>query len=146
MERVLERFRRRLCTRLILAGNGVARIFVWGGATRYIFRHLSGSRPHSVGGGGVVADIFSHSQLPDRIQWRGGGSSRDFSRSQINHIPSVPGNFWSIFGPPANHPPFMDTHGNSGHFPRLLTHTNHVPTSIHSGKKHLTKVWGLLAG
>ena len=37
--------------------NGVAMIF-FGGATRYIFRHLSGSRPHSVGGGGVAAEIF----------------------------------------------------------------------------------------
>ena len=141
MERVLERFRRRLCTRLILAGNGVARIFVWGGGHPVHFSSSLREPTAFSGGGGVVAEIFSHSRLPDRIQW-GGGSSRDFSRSQINHIPSVPGNFWSIFGPPANHPPFMDTHGNSGHFPRLLTHTNHVATSIHSGKKHLTKVWG----
>ena len=29
-----------------------------------------------------------------------------------------------------------------GHFPCLLTHSNHVTTSIHSGKKHLPKVWG----
>ena len=27
------------------------------------------------------------------------------------------------------------------HFPCLLTHSNHVTTSIHSGKKHLPKVW-----
>ena len=35
----------------VTRSNGVARIFVWGGGTRFIFRHLSGSRPHSVGGG-----------------------------------------------------------------------------------------------
>ena len=29
-----------------------------------------------------------------------------------------------------------------GHFPCLLTHSNHVTTSIHSGEKHLPKVWG----
>ena len=39
----------------------------------------------------------------------GGGSSRNFSRSQINRIPSVPAHFWYIFGPAA----FIDdTHGN----------------------------------
>ena len=42
--------------------NGVARILVWGGATRLTppdtFCVVSGSRPDSVGGGGVVAEIF----------------------------------------------------------------------------------------
>ena len=28
------------------------------------------------------------------------------------------------------------------HFPGLLTHSNHLTTSIHSRKKHFTKVWG----
>ena len=32
-----------------------------------------------------------------------------------------------------------------GHFPCLLTHSNHVTTSIHSAKKHLPKVWGAMA-
>ena len=47
----------------------------------------------------------------------GGGSSRNFSPKQINHIPSISGHFWYIFGPPADHPPFMDTRGNSGTLP-----------------------------
>ena len=42
--------------------NGVARIFVWGG-TRPMspgtFDVISTSRPHSVGGGGRVAEIIS---------------------------------------------------------------------------------------
>ena len=58
------------CPCLCTICNGVARIFVWGGATRYIFRHLFGSRPHSVGGG-VVAENFR--DLNYRIRFSGGG-------------------------------------------------------------------------
>ena len=50
--------------------NGVARIFFGGGHPVH-FRHLSGSRPHSVGGGGVVAEIFR--DLNYRIGFSGGG-------------------------------------------------------------------------
>ena len=43
----------------------------------------------------------------------GGGSNRNFSRSQINRIPSVPAHFGYIFGPAAAYPPFIyNTHGN----------------------------------
>ena len=63
-------------------------------------------------GRGVVAQIFS--ELVYRIRFSGGGgSSRNFSRSQINRIPSVPAHFWYIFGPAAGQPPFIDdTHGS----------------------------------
>ena len=45
--------------------------------------------------GGATRYIFVTSPGADRIQW-GGGSSR---------------NCWCIFGPPTDHPPFMDTRG-----------------------------------
>ena len=68
----------------------------------------------------------------------GGGSSRNFSgsplrtgsdsvgRGVVAEIFPVAdqshslnsGTFFYIFGPPADHPPFMDTHGNSGTLPR----------------------------
>ena len=47
----------------------------------------------------------------------GGGSGIIFFRYiqvQINQIPSIPGDFCYISGAPADHPPFLDTHGNSG--------------------------------
>ena len=50
--------------------NGVARIFVWGGATRYIFRHLSGE-PTAFSGGGGSSRSFPWNRLPDHIQWGG---------------------------------------------------------------------------
>ena len=116
-----------------------------GGVVAEIFRDLYYYRIGFSGGGGVVAEIFR--DLYYRIGFSGGGgSSRNFSRQQINHInhiPSTPGHFWYIFGPLADHPPFMDTLAEiQGLFPCLLTHSNHVTTSIHSGKKHLQKVWG----
>ena len=98
--------------------------FGLGGGTQYIFRHLSGSRPHSK---------FCV----------GGGSSRNFSRSQINHVPSLPGNFFLHFSGHLRITLRLWTFTEiQAHFPRLLTHSNHVTTSIHSGKKHLPKVGG----
>ena len=77
--------------------NGVARIFFLGGPP------------------GTFSVI---SPGTDRIQWGRGGSSRNFSRKLINPIPSIPGHFFDIFGPPADHPPFVNTHANSGTLPR----------------------------
>ena len=104
--------------------NGVARIFVWGVATRYIFRHLSGSRPHSVGGG-VVADIFPASK------------SITFTR-----FLGILGAFGTISGHLRIARRLWTLTEIQAHFPGLLTHSNHVTTSIHSRKKHLPKVWG----
>ena len=92
--------------------NGVARIFVWGGGTRYIFRH-------SVGGG--VAEMFR--DLNSRIRFSGGGG--------------VVAEFFYV-DKSITFPRFRDM----AHFPGLLTHSNHVTTSINSRKKHLPKVWG----
>ena len=110
---------------LIPWGQRRSQDFCLGGATRYIFRHLSGE-PAAFSGGGVVAEIFRVlvyrirfsggggssrnfpcTRLPDQISG-GGGSGRNFSRSQIKRIPSVTANFWYIFGPAAGHPPFID--------------------------------------
>ena len=72
----------------------------------------------------------------------GGGSSRNCSRYKINHIPSIPGHFWYIFGPPANHPPFMDTRGNSGTLP-MSAYTFRPRNNINSfRKKTFTKRLG----
>ena len=92
-----------------------------GGGTRYIFRHLSGSRPHSVGGG-VVADIFLvHKSIT---------------------FPRFRDIFGTFPGPPANHPPFTDTHGNSGTLPRSA-YTFKPRNNINSfQKKTFTKSWG----
>ena len=54
--------------------------FFGGGGHPVYFRHLSGSRPHSVGGGGVVADIFRDLNYRIGFSGGGGGSSRNFSR------------------------------------------------------------------
>ena len=100
--------------------------FFLGGATRYIFRHLSGSRPPTA----------------DRVQWGGGGSSRNFSRYQINHIPSILGLFFTFSGRLRVTRRLWTLTEIHGHFPRLLTHSNHVTASLHSAKNKLTKVWG----
>ena len=136
------------------ATNGVARIFFLGGPPGTFSSPLRGSRPHSVGGG-VVAEI-----LPDRIQW-GGGSSGNFRDLNYRIGFSGGGVVAEIF--PVNKsitfPRFRDILGTfsahlriihrlwalaeiQGHFPCLLTHSNRVTTSIHSGKKNLLKLWG----
>ena len=49
----------------------------------------------------------------DSVGGGGGGVvAANFSRSQINRIPSVPAHFWYIFGPAAFVDRFDDTHGN----------------------------------
>ena len=56
----------------VMECNGVARIFFWGGATRYIFVTSPGAdRIQWGGGGGVVAEIFRG--LNYRIGFSGGG-------------------------------------------------------------------------
>ena len=91
----------------------------------------------------------------------GGGSSRNFSDLDYRIGFSGGGVVAEIF--PVNKsitfPRFRDILGTfsahlriihrlwalaeiQGHFPCLLTHSNRVTTSIHSGKKHLQKVWG----
>ena len=93
--------------------NGVARILVWGGATRYIFRHLPGRRPDSVGGG-VVAEIFPLAP----------------GRRKSNSISTE--NFFYISGPPGEITRHLWT----------LTRSNNVTTINSLEKKHLPKVWG----
>ena len=123
-----------------LLSNGVARIFFGGGATRTFSVISPGGRPHSVGGGGSSRN-FPSSQLPDQIQW-GGGSSRQFSRCKSITFPR----FRNIFGTFSGHLRITRRLWTlteiQTHFPALLTPSNHVTTSIHSRKKHLTKVWG----
>ena len=45
--------------------------FCLGGATRYIFRHLSGE-PTAFSGGGGSSRSFPCTRLPDQIEWGGG--------------------------------------------------------------------------
>ena len=123
--------------------NGVARIFVLGGPPGTFSVISPGSRPHSVGGGGVVAESFR--DLVYRITFSGGGGGvvADIFHVNISITFLGSGTFWVHFRATGGSPPCMDTHANSGtHFPGLLTHLNHVTTSIHSRKKHLPKVWG----
>ena len=84
--------------------NRIARILVWGGATLPMppgrFSVISRSRPGSLGGGGVVADFFSVA------------AGKDQSNS-LNY-----GRFLDISGRPGDHPPFLETHGNSGRLGR----------------------------
>ena len=77
--------------------NGVARIFVWGGGAPGTFSLISPFSVISITGsdyqiqwGGVVAEIVPVDK------------SITFPR------------FRDIFGPPADHPPFVDTSANSG--------------------------------
>ena len=133
--------------------------FFLGGATRYIFVTSPGADRIQWGGGGSSRN-FPWSQLPDRIQWGGvvaeifrdlsyrigfsggEGSIRNFSRWQIKHIPSIPGHFLYIFGPPAALSPFMDTHGNSGTLP-MSAYTFNPRNNINSfPKKTFTKSLG----
>ena len=60
------------------------------------FSVISRSGPDSVGGGGVVAEIFSVA------------ASGDQSNS-LNY-----GSLFYISGGPGHHPSYLDTHGNSG--------------------------------
>ena len=121
--------------------NGVARIFVWGGgATRYIFRHLSGSRPHSVGGGSSRNFPLSH--LPDQIQWGGGVVAEIFPVHKSITFPRFPDILGTFSGHRRITRRLWTLTEIQAHFPGLLTHSNHVTTSIHSRKKHLSKVWG----
>ena len=104
--------------------NGIARIFVWGGATRPMptatFSVISGSRPDSVGGGGVVADIFRDPRdLPDSVG--GGGSGRNF-----------PGNYGSRS---IKFPQLRDIFFT---FPGRLN----VTASIHCTKKNISQKFG----
>ena len=86
------------------------------GGTRYIFRHLSGSRPHSVGGG--VAEMLRDLRASDQIQWGGGVVANIFPVNKSITFPRFRDILFYIFGPPADDPPFMETHGNSGTLPR----------------------------
>ena len=104
--------------------NGVSRIFFWGGATRYIFRHLSGSRPLQWGGG-VVADIFPVDKSITFPRFR------DIFGTFSGHL-RITRRLWTLKEIQA-------------HFPGLITHSSHVTTSIHSRKKHLPNVWGAMA-
>ena len=95
--------------------------FLGGGATRYIF--VTPLRePTAFSGGGVVTEIFPVSK------------SITFPR------------FRDIFGTFSGHlrivRRFMDIAEIQGRFPCLLTHSNHVTTSIHSGKKTFNKSLG----
>ena len=81
--------------------------FFFGGATRYIFVTSPGA--DRIQWGGVVAEIFR--DLNYRIGFGGGGGVAD-----VNKSITFP-RFRDIFGPPADHQPFMDTRGNSGTLP-----------------------------
>ena len=82
-----------ISSQLSSVDNGVARIFFWGGGTRPMppgpFSVISKRRPDSVGGGGVVAEIFQITAGEDHS----------------NYLNS--GNFFYIYGPPGGHPPFL---------------------------------------
>ena len=54
------------------------------------------------------------------------------------------GTFLDVSGAPGGHPPFVDTHGNSGRLGRSA-YSKNVRTSIHRRKKIFTKSWGGVA-
>ena len=111
-----------------LGAKGVARIFVWGGghpadATRYIFRHLR-CRPDSVGGGGLVADIFR--DLHGRTT---------FSGDQSNYLNS--GTFFFTFPGHLHGARHLWTLTEiPGDLAGLLTHSKNVTTSIRCTQKN----------
>ena len=109
--------------------NGVARIFFGGGPPGTFSSPFREPTAFSGGGGGVVAEIFRDLNYQIAFSEGGGGSSRNFSR-------------YTIFGPPADHPPFMDTRGNSGTLP-MSAYTFKPCNNINSfRKKHFTKSLG----
>ena len=76
----------------------------------------------------------------------GGGEVAGFFFTLSNQSrSSVPAHFGYIFGPPAGHPPFIDTHANSGTLPR--SHYTFKPrNNINSfQKKTFTKSLGAMA-
>ena len=120
-----------------VARNGVAMIFFWGGPPGTFSSPLRGSRPHSVGGGGGSSRNFRY--LGCRIGFSGGGGvvAEIFP---VNRSMTFP-RFRDILGTFSAHLRIVRRLWTlaevQGHFPCLLTHSNHVTTSIHSGKKHL---------
>ena len=78
----------------------------------------------------------------DSVGGGGGGSSRNFSRCKSIAFPQ----FRHILGTFSGHRRVTRRLRTltqiQAHFPGLLTHSNHVTTSIHSRKINLTKVWG----
>ena len=79
----------------------------------------------------------------DRIQWGGGSSVAEVFPVVTEFFPvnksiTFP-RFRDILATFSGHRTLTEI---QGHFPRLLTNSNHVTKLIHSGKKHLTKVWG----
>ena len=83
-------------------GERIADQIQWGGGS---IRNFPGSPcAHQIhwGGGGVVADSRSF-PCPSRFSGGGGGSGRHFPGNilvQVTQIPSVPGQFFYISGPP----------------------------------------------
>ena len=107
----------------VATANGVAMIFVWGGHPVHFPSSLR--EPTAFSGGGVVADIFPASKSITFPRFLGiFGTFHTFS----GHL-RIARRLWTLTEIQA-------------HFPGLLTHSNHVTTSIHSRKKHLPKVWG----
>ena len=76
----------------------------------------------SVGGAGVVAEIFPVNKSITFPRFR------DIFGTFSGHLRIIR-RLWTLAG-------FKE------HFPCLLSHSNHVTTSIHSGKKHFPKVLG----
>ena len=142
--------------------NGVARIFFGGGppgtfsspireptafsggggVVAEIFRDLN-YRIGFSGGGGVVAEIFR--DLNYRVGFSGGGGGVVADIFPVNGSITFP-RFLDIVGTFSGHLRIIrrlwTLAGIQAHFPCLLTHSSHVTTSIHSGKKNLPKVWG----
>ena len=115
-----------------------------GGATRYIFVTSPGADRIQWGGGGVVADIFRY--LNYRIGFSGGGGGGVVAEIFPGNKSITFPRFRRIFCTFSGHLGIIrrlwtlaEIHG---HFPCLLTHSNHLTTSIHSGKKQSPKVWG----
>ena len=98
--------------------------------------------PTAFSGGGVVAELFR--DLNYRIGFSGGGGvvAEIFPLDKSITFPR----FRDVFGTFSGHlriiRRFWTLAEIQGHFPCLLTRSNHVTTSINSGKKHLPKVWG----
>ena len=103
---------------------------------------VSQRRSHDFFLGGPPGTFSVISPGADRIQWGGGVVADIFPVNKSITFPR----FRDIVGTFSGHRPITlrlwTLTEIQAHFPDLLTHSNHVTTSIHSTKKHLTKVWG----
>ena len=117
-------------------------IFVWKGppGTFYVISPAA----DRIQCGGVVAEIFR--DLNYRIRFSGGGGVAEiFPVDKSITFPRFRDIFFTFSGHLRITRRVWTLTEIKAHFPALLSHSNHVTTSVHSRKEHLTKVWGGMA-